>query len=91
MGEPNTKEKNFEIAKMFIDKGEVKSLVDLYNYIPKKTVAEGLGYNPSSFSNYKSEKPLEFKLKDILLLAKLIGVEHGVMIEIFMGPKTKKK
>lgn len=84
MGETLPKDKNFETAKAYIKRGEINDLFQLYSYVPKKSVAKGLGLNPSSFSNFKSNHPEDFKIKELIKLAELLDVDVKVVFDIFL-------
>ncbi|MES2062495.1 MAG: hypothetical protein V4456_11285 [Bacteroidota bacterium] len=84
MGEDLPKDKYFELAKPYIKRGEINDLFQLYSYVPKKSVAQGLGLNSSSFSNFKSNHPEDFKVKELIKLAELLDVDVKIVFDIFL-------
>lgn len=80
-----------KIARSAIDSGRITNMPQLYDFLTKAGVAKILGLNPSSFSNYKSENPGEFKLNQIILLAATLNIEIMIMILIFLKSIDERK
>jgi hypothetical protein len=70
----------YDIVKMMIAAGKIKSFSDIFIYIPKTTVYKDLGINFNRFCRAISDPSL-FKGKELLTLAELFGIEANVFLE----------
>lgn len=78
----STEDKN-KFAALMIKEGKVETLESLYRYLPKKVVAEILGVNSVSFTNFKSNEPGEFKIADLVKLSAALDIELDTLLKIF--------
>jgi hypothetical protein len=70
----------YDIIKMMIAAGKIKSFADIFIYIPKTTVYKDLGINFNRFARAIADPSL-FRLQELLTLANLFGVEAKVFLE----------
>lgn len=78
-------ESGFRNARDLIASGRISTLDDLYAITTKKSIAEGLGANPISFTNQKSNRPEVFKLGEIVKLSELLETDVHVVVSILIN------
>lgn len=78
----STEEKS-KFAALMINEGKIENLDSLYRYLPKRVVAEILGVNKVSFTNFKSNEPGEFKMADFVKLSTALNVSLDTILKIF--------
>ena len=89
------KDSRYKTVNVFIERGEVKKLADIFNYIPRKVVYIDLGINYNRFKRLL-EHPDQFTLQELSRLAFLIEVGKQVIInllyaQIDQNSKVKKR
>ena len=62
----------------------IQRFSDIYNIIPKSSIAKALGLNSVSFSNSKSTKPDSFKVAEILKLAEILNVPYQKILDLIV-------
>ena len=55
------KDNRYNIARIFIEKGEIKTIAQIFDYIPKSVVSHEIRTNNNRFTRLIND-PLEFKL-----------------------------
>jgi hypothetical protein len=66
---------------MFIEQGEIKTILQIFDYIPKSVVSTELKTNNNRFTKLIKD-PLEFKLIELSKIAKAIGVDTKVLVDL---------
>lgn len=89
------RDKRYKIAKNLIDTGNIKSLRDIFDYIPKRVVYSDLGVNYTRFLGLINN-PDRFTIKELMTMAGLFEVDPKILIDIAYGQviedkKVKKK
>jgi hypothetical protein len=75
------KDTRYNIARIFIEKGEITTISQIFDYIPKSVVSHELKTNNNRFTRLIND-PLEFKLVELSKIAKAIGVETKVLVNM---------
>jgi hypothetical protein len=83
------KDNRYNIARIFIEKGEIKTIAQIFDYIPKSVVSHELKTNNNRFTRLINE-PLEFKLVELSKIAKLIGIETKVLVNMALQDETRR-
>lgn len=88
--------KGYNIAKRLIQAGDIKSLKDVFEVLPGTVVARDLGMQYLRLQGM-IDNVQDFRLRELYLLAQLIGVEGRVLLlladvqhQSFKAPKRKK-
>jgi hypothetical protein len=68
-------------VKVLIESGHVKSIQDIFQYIPKTTVYKDLGINYNRFDR-AIINPAIFRLEELVVLAELFDVDAKKMIDM---------
>ena len=89
------KDNRYNIARIFIEKGEIKTIAQIFDYIPKSVVSPEIKTNNNRFTRLIND-PLEFKLIELSKIAKAIGIETKVLVNMALrkrtgGPDRRKK
>jgi hypothetical protein len=83
------KDNRYNIARLFIEKGEVKTIAQIFDYIPKSVVSRELKTNNNRFTRLMRD-PLAFKLIELSKIAKAIGVETKVLVNLALQDENKR-
>ncbi len=81
--------------KVLIESGHVKTIREIFLFIPKTTVYKDLGANFNRFDRAILD-PYIFRMRELFTLAELFGVEAAKLVElacaqIAMNEKRKKR
>lgn len=76
-----TRDPRYESIKVLIESGHVKSIRDIFLYIPKTTVYKDLGINFNRF-NRAILDPAIFRMQELIVLAELFNVDAKKMIDM---------
>ena len=71
----------YSTVKVLLDAGKVKSMKDLFIFMPKTIVFKDLGVNFNRFCRAIND-PSGFRIAEIFVLADLFGVEPKVLLDI---------
>ncbi|GLU56428.1 hypothetical protein Dfri01_58890 [Dyadobacter frigoris] len=80
--------KDYSFVSRMIKNGTIKNVDELYQQVPKSTIAKVLNMNPTSFSNYRSAHPESFKLSEFIILAEFLSVSLESITSIFANSIT---
>lgn len=83
------KDNRYNIARIFIEKGEIKTIGQIFDYIPKSVVSHELNTNNNRFTRLIND-PLEFKLIELSKIAKAIGVETKVLVNMALLEENRR-
>jgi hypothetical protein len=83
------KDNRYNVARIFIEKGEIKTIAQIFDYIPKSVVSHELKTNNNRFTRLISD-PLEFKLADLSKIAKLLGIETKVLVNMALQDENRR-
>jgi hypothetical protein len=75
------KDKRHKTVKILIEGGHVNEFREIFEHIPKTTVADELGIHFNRFNNI-IEKPGEMKVSDLFLLSAYFEIEGQKMFEL---------
>lgn len=75
------KDKRHKTVKILIEGGHVQEFKEIFEHIPKTTVAEELGIHFNRFNNL-IDKPAEMKVSDLFLLSGYFEIEGQKMFEL---------
>jgi hypothetical protein len=90
------KDKRHKTVKILIEGGHVNEFKEIFEHIPKTTVAEELGIHFNRFNNL-IDKPAEMKVNDLFLLSayfeiegqKMFGLIHNQVSNTRKGTRKK--
>lgn len=83
------KDNRYNIARLFIEKGEIKTIAQIFDYIPKSVVSHEIKTNNNRFTRLIND-PLEFKLIELSKIAKAIGVETKVLVNMALQDELRR-
>ena len=83
------KDNRYNIARIFIEKGEIKTISQIFDYIPKSVVSHEIRTNNNRFTRLIND-PLEFKLIELSKIAKAIGVETKVLVNMALQDAIRR-
>jgi hypothetical protein len=83
------KDNRYNIARIFIEKGEIKTIAQIFDYIPKSVVSHEIRTNNNRFTRLIND-PLEFKLIELSKIAKAIGVETKVLVNMALQDAVRR-
>ena len=72
------KDKRHKTVKILIEGGHVNEFREIFEHIPKTTVADELGIHFNRFNNF-IDKPAEMKVSDLFLLSSYFEIEGQKM------------
>jgi hypothetical protein len=85
------KDRRYNALKAYIESGEIKSFTEIFEIVPKTVIVKDSGINFVRLTN-KINNPEKFTIKDIIVLAQLIGIDsrkiyHLIAIAVEKKPK----
>jgi hypothetical protein len=83
------KDNRYNIARIFIEKGEIKTIAQIFDYIPKSVVSQELKTNNNRFTRLISD-PLEFKLIELSKIASAIGIDTKVLVNMALQDENRR-
>ena len=83
------KDNRYNIARIFIEKGEIKTIAQIFDYIPKSVVRNELRTNTTRFTRLIHD-PLEFKLIELSKIARAIGIETKVLVNMALQDELRR-
>jgi hypothetical protein len=83
------KDARYKAVKSVIESGAVKTLQEIFLYIPKKTVYTDLGMNYVRFTKLVSSPEL-FTVQELYEISLLIDVSHRTVIDLTLAQIEKK-
>lgn len=83
------KDNRYNVARIFIEKGEIKTIEQIFDYIPKSVVSRELKTNNNRFTRLIGD-PLEFKLIELSKIAKAIGIETKVLVNLALQDENRR-
>lgn len=85
-----TRDRRYQIIKPMLNDGKIKSFLEIFEFIPKSTVAADLGINSDRFN--KLMKRIDwFTLDELFLLAKFCDLDERQMMELVFYDYYKSK
>lgn len=75
------KNKRYKTVKILIEGGHVNEFWEIFEHIPKTTVAEELGIHFNRFNKFL-DKPADMKVSDLFLLSSYFEIESNKMFEL---------
>jgi len=84
------KDKRYKTVKILIETGNVAAFRDIFEHIPKTTVAEELGIHFNRMSRM-IDKVSEIKMSDVYLFSGYFEVEPNVMFGLIDNQHGAKK
>jgi len=83
------KENRYNIVRIFIEKGDIKTIPEIFDYIPKSVVSTELRTNNNRFTRLIND-PLEFKLVELSKIARAIGIETKVLVNMALQDEHRR-
>ena len=83
------KENRYNIVRIFIEKGDIKTIHEIFDYIPKSVVRNELRTNNTRFTRLIND-PLEFKLIELSKIARAIGIETKVLVNMALQDENRR-
>jgi hypothetical protein len=83
------KDNRYNIARIFIENGEIKTIAQIFDYIPKSVVSHELRTNNNRFTRLIND-PLEFKLIELSKIARALGVETKVLVNMALQDENRR-
>lgn len=86
--------KGYRTIKLLIEGNQLKEFREIFEHIPKTVINVDLGINYARF-NRLIKQVQGFKLEELYMLARLIGVDEKVILDLahsqYLADKKKKK
>lgn len=83
------KDNRYNIARIFIENGEIKTIAQIFEYIPKSVVSHELRTNNNRFTRLIND-PLEFKLIELSKIARALGIETKVLVNMALQDELRR-
>ena len=83
------KDNRYNIARIFIENGEIKTIAQIFDYIPKSVVSHELRTNNNRFTRLVGD-PLEFKLIELSKIARAIGIDTKVLVNMALQDEHRR-
>lgn len=84
------KDKRHKTVKILIEGGHVNEFRDIFEHIPKTTVADELGIHFNRFNNFL-DKPGEMKVSDLFLLSGYFEIEGQKLFELINNQVSRAR
>ncbi len=88
------RDKKTEKIKSLIEKGEFKTIQELFEIVAPTPVAKHLGSNTTRFK-HRLQHPEDFRLREIYMIAAYFGVDEDLLVtlvhNLYKDKKGKKK
>lgn len=87
------KDNRYNVVRILLEKGEIKTIVQIFQYIPKSVVSKEIKTNNNRFTRLIKD-PQRFKLSELTKIAGAIGIESEVLVLMALngnGQKVKRK
>jgi hypothetical protein len=83
------KDNRYNIARIFIESGEITTIAQIFEYIPKSVVSHEIKTNNNRFTRLIND-PLEFKLIELSKIAKALGIETKVLVNMALQDELRR-
>jgi len=83
------RDNRYNIARIFIENGEITTIPQIFDYIPKSVVSQELKTNNNRFTRLISD-PLEFKLIELSKIASAIGIDTKVLVNMALEDENRR-
>ena len=80
---PGGSDRRYKLVKRLVELGELVRYEDIFEYIPKSVIANDCGFNSTKITKL-IKNPREWKVREILWLAQLIGVDSLVLFKLII-------
>lgn len=84
------KKTGYETIKVLIEAGHIKQFGQIFDTVSRTNMAKDLGMNYQTFI-YRLNRPVAFTLDQLFAIAKLIGVERRVVVDLVISQVDAKK
>jgi len=84
------KKTGYETIKVLIEAGHIKQFEQIFDTVSRTNMAKDLGMNYQTFI-YRLNRPVAFTLEQLFAIAKLIGVERRIIIDLVINQVDSKK
>ena len=84
------KDKRYKTVKILIETGNVTTFADIFEYVPKTTVADQLGIHFNRMTKM-IDSVNEIKVNDVFLFSSYFEVDAKVIFELIYNQRTAKK
>jgi len=82
-------ETRYQAVKAYIESGKMKSFTEIFDITTKNAIIQDSGINYVRITN-KINNPEKFTVKDIIVIARLIGIESAKLYELIAAAAEKK-
>jgi hypothetical protein len=82
-------ETKYQAVKAYIESGKMKSFTEIFDITTKNAIIKDSGINYVRITN-KINNPEKFTVKDIIIIARLIGIESAKLYELIAAAAEKK-
>lgn len=72
------KDNRFEIVRMLIEQGKIKSIAQIFEYVPKSIMSQELKTNNNRFTRLMHD-PTEFKFTELVKIAEAFNISWEVI------------
>ncbi|MES1249605.1 MAG: hypothetical protein ABUL46_02930 [Chitinophaga rupis] len=83
------KDKRYKTVKILIETGNVTTFADIFEHIPKTTVANDLGIHFNRMEKMKNDVN-EIKVEDIFLFSSYFEIDAKVIFELIYNQRSYK-
>lgn len=84
-----TRDNRYNVVRILLEKGEIKTIIQIFQYIPKSVVSQELRTNNNRFSLLVKD-PHRFKIKELVKIADAIGIEPEVLVLMALHGQKRK-
>lgn len=84
------KDNRYNVVRILLEKGEIKTIVQIFQYIPKSIVSQDLRTNNNRFTQLVKD-PHRFKISELVKIAGAIDIEPEVLVLMALHGGQKRK
>jgi hypothetical protein len=78
----------YNALKSYIESGGIKSFTEIFDIVPKGVIIKDSGINYERLTN-KISHPDKFTVKDVIKIAKLIGIDPRKLFHLLVAPAER--
>jgi hypothetical protein len=88
--DPMPKDSRYKAVKQLLEAGGIKTLPDIFDFIPRKVVYQDMGINYQRFKRLVGN-PYLFTIEELATIGRLFDVETRLIIDMTLASKTSTK
>jgi hypothetical protein len=87
---PRGSDRRYKLLKRLIELGEIARYEDIFEYIPKTVIGNDSNFNSTKITKL-IKNPREWRVREVIWLSELIGVDSLVLIKLIIEHINSKR